>query len=390
MRKDKRKRKFLSLGRREFIQLGVFGAVATTGFILKKTILDPIPPFIVDNYMENSNIDYSTVNLKGNFVWDELYNLDFVQKYIDFAGLLKNKFSINALKYLLDHPFPIKKYQLSKDKTISDEVLVTNDFTETFPITSEDILLVHSKSYFLKLYLMGYSRLGLLNGDTPIMPEIPEYVKTVAGGTYTAAKIALRKGIGMNFNGGFHHAHADHESGFCYLNDVAITIKKLRNQKEIKKVLVVDLDVHHGDGNAKVMGKDSSVSIFDVYQSDNSFPGIIYPVDYGFGLDSLYKKRGVTDSVYLEIIKELPKAIEQKKPDIIIYLADADPHENHMLGSFRLSTEGLMKRDDYVIKAARDRDIPLAVVLAGGYPRDINDIIKIHSNTARVVKKYSS
>ncbi len=277
----------------------------------------------------------------------------------------------------------------SKEKTINDKILYESDFSSTEPVTLADILTVHSKGHILELYFKGYSYIGLLNGENPIMPELLDYVRTASGGTYAASRIALEKGIAMNFNGGFHHAMAKKESGFCYINDVAITIKKLRSEKYLKKVMVIDMDVHHGDGNAMIMGNDDNVSIFDVYQ-ENNFPYKKYPVEYAVALNSKHNGAPVTDSVYMNEIKGLPDAIEREKPDFIIYLAGADPHEGDILGGFRLTKKGLSDRDEYVIETARMKDIPVAVVTAGGYPVNVKDVVDIHTNTAKIVKDYSN
>lgn len=378
-------REFLSLKRREFIQLGLFGTVVTAGTMYKRFVLDVIPNFVVDTI---SNLeDCLVIPNKSNFVWDDKYSLNFAYKYIDFAKYLQSHTNTDFLKDLTLHPFPIDKYKLTKDNLINKGILSIDDFTDTKPVSLTDLFRVHSKGHILKLYLMGKTYLGLNNGENPLMPEIPDYVRTVSGGTYTAARIALEKGISMNLNGGFHHAMADSESGFCYINDVAIAIKKLRSENALKKVMVIDMDIHHGDGNAKVMEADKNVVIYDVYQ-ENNFPQQKYHVKYKVSINT-NEVSNVDDNYYLGAIKGIPGTIECERPDLIIYLAGSDPHVNDMLGGFRLSKKGLKDRDEYIIEAARKRDIPITVLMAGGYPRNIDDVVEIHSNTAELVKIYS-
>jgi len=220
-----------------------------------------------------------------------------------------------------------------------------------------------------------------------IPPGLMDYLLVACGGTYAAARIALDRGAAMNLNGGFHHAFASHESGFCYINDVAIAIKILRSQKLAEKAMIVDLDVHHGDGNASVMMNDKHTAIYDFYQEDN-FPAVKIPVKYpqamrGGGFN-------VKDSVYLERLEAtLPQAMDAESPDLIFYLAGSDPHLNDMLGDFKLTAEGLRKRDEFVLRTARERNIPVAVVCAGGYPKVMEDIVDILTGTISAVKGHT-
>lgn len=376
------------MGRREFLQLASFGALWGAAYAFKKTVLNPIPDFAIDKFPRASSSHKNTAIQKGIFVWDDEYHLNFVDKYLRLAKFVQEKSGTQILMDFTAHPFPVQKYKLAKEKSLNEGTLEDSDFANTAPLTIADLFRVHSKGYVLKLYLMGYSYTGIFNGENPIVPEIVDYARIASGGTYTASQIALEKGIAMNINGGFHHAMGNHEYGFCYINDVAIAIKNLRSEKKIRKAMVVDMDIHHGDGNARIMGNDPSVAIFDIYQEDN-FPKKKYPVDYPISIKSKYLDGGINDNIYFEAIKGLPAAIEREKPDLMVYLAGADPHKNDMLGNFKLTKKGLMNRDEYVIESARTRDIPVTVVLAGGYPKRIQDIVDINSNTILTVKKYS-
>ncbi len=385
-RKNKPKRAFFSLGRREFLQLGLFSAAVGLGYWGKKNILDPIPDFAQKGGRGEPKTELPAT--AGNLVWDGQYDLQFAHKYIDFAKKMQDMTQSDLFADITAHPFPIDKYRLTRENALAQKIAAPEDFSPTAPFSIEDLAGVHSKGYLLKIYLLSYSFLGLANGENPLMPEMPGYVRIAGGGTYTAAQIALEKKIAMNINGGFHHAMADHENGFCFINDTAITIKKLRSENKIKKALVVDLDIHHGDGNARIMANDPKVAIFDVYQ-ENTYPYKKYPVEYSVPIDTKRVSGRVTDDFYLNALKGLPAAVKKEQPDLILYLAGADPHKNDMLGAFHLSKEGLRQRDRFVIETARQHGVPIAITTAGGYPRKINDCVEIHTNTVDLVRQYS-
>lgn len=374
---------FLQWNRREFIKLSAFGATLGFGLAGKKIFLDPIPSFA--HVAKTNMADDFQLPTTGVFVWDEIYRMKFAQDAIDLANWVEEKTGIPALGNISGHPFPVKKYLLAKERTIETGALTEQDFVPTKAIDYQTMYMVHSRSHIHKLRMLEASRAGLLHGENVIPPGLMEYLKMACGGTYTAARIALSRGVAMNMNGGFHHAFADHESGFCYVNDVAIAIKLLLDQGLIKKAMIVDLDVHHGDGNASITLGDRRVAIYDFYQEDN-FPSEKIPVAHPVAMRAM-AATAVTDQVYLEALRStLPRAVESEAPDIIFYLAGSDPFLDDVLGSFLLTKQGLRQRDEFTLETVRKRDIPVAVVCAGGYPKSIGDIVDILSGTMAAVK----
>ncbi len=280
------------------------------------------------------------------------------------------------------HIFPTIKYQRLYSAAIKQKILKEEDIFKPRPLKDEDLLLVHSKSYLRKLELLALSPLGMLNGENPVSRQILKAVRLSSGGTYLACKLALKYGIGMNLAGGFHHASSNQEEGFCYYNDVALAVKKLQKEDKLNKVMVIDCDVHHGNGTAMLFQDDDSVFIFDIYQEDN-YPMPKVKVDYAVGLNSY---AGIDDEKYLKELTVLPNLIDKFSPELIIYVAGADPYKGDQLGGFNLSQEGLKKRDEYVIGLAKEKEIPVGIVLGGGYAERIEDTIEIHLNTIKAIK----
>ncbi len=298
-------------------------------------------------------------NLPGpNFVWNPTYRVRF---------------------WL--HIFPAGKYGLIYDHAIEKRILTEDDFIKNAPVDDHDLRMVHGRGYLYRLYFLGYTPLGLINGENPISFRILNRLRFACGGTYLAGRIALERGLGMNLCGGFHHAFACREAGFCHLNDMAVAIRKLQQEREIDRAMVIDCDVHQGDGTAAIFQKDDLVFTFSIHQED------LYPRPKAIGdYDiSLYSNLKVDDDRYLEELKVLPGLIENHRPDLIIYLAGADPFVEDRLGGFLLTKEGLLARDAYVLGLCKELQIPTAIVLGGGYARNTEDTVEIHLNTIRVV-----
>ncbi|MGD8370345.1 MAG: histone deacetylase [Syntrophobacterales bacterium] len=297
---------------------------------------------------------------KANFVWSSRYRVRF-----------------------WFHIFPARKYGLLHDRAVEENILTLDDFIQPNSLDDSDLRLVHGRGYLYRLYFLGITRLGLLNGENPITINSLKKLKTACGGTYLACKIALEQGLGMNLCGGFHHAFPCREAGFCHLNDMAVAIRKLQMQRAIDRAMVIDCDVHQGNGTAAIFAKDDSVFTFSIHQED------LYPHpkaigDYDISLNSNLK---VDDETYLEKLNALEELIKDHRPDLIIYLAGADPFVEDRLGGFLLSKEGLMARDAYILGLCNKLKIPTAIVLGGGYARNTADTVEIHLNTIRVVSR---
>lgn len=281
------------------------------------------------------------------------------------------------------HLFPVKKYFLIYNRILNEKVLTPADFIQSSPLCDQDLTLVHSRGYMVRLYLLALTPMGLINGENPISWNIFKKLKVACGGTYLACKIALEKGMGMNLGGGFHHAFAGREEGFCHLNDMAVAIRKLQAERYIDRAMVIDCDVHQGNGTASIFQGDDTVFTFSIHQDD------IYPYEKAYSdYDiSLHGSLRVDDEKYLEQLEVLPDLIKKHRPDLVIYLAGADPFKKDRLGGFLLTKQGLMDRDAYVLELCARLSIPVAIVLGGGYAPNIDDTVEIHLNTVRVVNR---
>ena len=210
----------------------------------------------------------------------------------------------------------------------------------------------------------------------PYSPELAEAVWLAAGGTILAAQSALRDGFGSNLSGGFHHAYANHGEGFCAIHDVAVAVRRLQADGNIKKAMIVDTDVHHGNGTAAIFGDDPSVFTVSIHQENN------YPVDKPPSNVDLNMPDGAGNDEYLAaLIPTVQRCMDNFQPDMMFYIGGADPYNEDQLGGLSLSMEGLKRRDREVFEAARSRGIPVATALAGGYARRVEDTVAIHVNT---------
>jgi acetoin utilization deacetylase AcuC-like enzyme len=205
------------------------------------------------------------------------------------------------------------------------------------------------------------------------MPALADGFRLMTGGTIAAAAAALEDGRAAHLGGGLHHAFANHGEGFCPLNDVAVAIRVL--QRSVRRAAVVDLDVHHGNGTAMIFERDESVFTFSMHQQHN-YPFFKPRGDLDIGLED-----GAGDARYLALLSDALPHVLASGPDLIVYLAGADPFENDRLGGLRLTKPGLAERDRLVIAAARSAGVPLVVVLAGGYAADVRDTVDIHVAT---------
>jgi acetoin utilization deacetylase AcuC-like enzyme len=283
-----------------------------------------------------------------------------------------------------DHVFPSIKYRLVKEKLLREHIAEPGDFIEPAPASDDDIALVHHREYLRKLQTGKLSYLEVLRLEIPYSRELIRAVWLCAGGSILAGRLALEDGVAVNVGGGFHHAYPDHGEGFCVLNDFAVAIRSLQKDRAIERAMTVDCDVHQGNGTAAIFGGDHTVFTLSIHQ-ENNYPYPKPPSSLDINLDD-----GVGDEEYLgELAQGLDRALAEFSPDLIFYVAGADPYREDQLGGLRLSLEGLEKRDRLVFEKARRKNIPVAVVLAGGYARRLDDTIEIHSNTIRVAKEFA-
>jgi acetoin utilization deacetylase AcuC-like enzyme len=279
------------------------------------------------------------------------------------------------------HRFPIAKYARLREQVIIDGTLGAGALREPESATREALLLAHTADY-VDRFIAGRlapdetRRLGL-----PWSPALVERSLRTVGGTCEAAAAALEHGVTMNLAGGTHHAFAGHGEGFCVFNDVVVAIRLLQRAGRIRRAAIVDLDVHQGNGTHAILAGDSSVFTFSMHGGKN------YPFHKVPGSLDIELGDGTRDEEYLERLgAALPRVLAQAEPDLVVYLAGADPHEGDLLGRLSLSFEGLARRDAHVIESCREVGLPITVTIAGGYGRQLSDTIRIHAETARIAR----
>jgi acetoin utilization deacetylase AcuC-like enzyme len=274
------------------------------------------------------------------------------------------------------HVFPSQKFRLLYELFLHEKIAAADDILQPDRASDEDLLRVHTQDWVTKLKTGTLTASEIMKLEVPYSPELAEAVWLAAGGTILAGQLALRDGFAGNLSGGFHHAYASHGEGFCALNDVAVAIRRLQSDRAIKKAIVVDTDVHHGNGTAHIFRDDDSVFTLSIHQ-ENNYPAHKPSSNLDLPLDD-----GVEDDEYLStLLPAVEKSLDAFRPDILFYVGGADPFCEDQLGGLRLSKSGLKARDKGVFQLARSRNIPVATTLAGGYARRVEDTIRIHANT---------
>jgi acetoin utilization deacetylase AcuC-like enzyme len=291
---------------------------------------------------------------------------------LPFKLIYDQRYDLN----LGDHVFPSQKYRLVYEALRQSGIADSNDFLSPAPATDDDVLRVHTSAYVRKLKTGSLSRGELQQLEIPYSQELIKACWLGAGGSILAGHHALIDGWSANIGGGFHHACPDHGEGFCVIHDVAIAIRRLQSGGAIERAMIVDTDVHHGNGTATIFAEDENVFTLSIHQLHN-YPFIKPPSTMDINLPD-----GVEDEDYLAILKEhLRKAFSIFSPQIVFYVAGADPYREDQLGGLALTMEGLARRDALVMGYARKNKCPLAITLAGGYARRVEDTVAIHVGT---------
>lgn len=282
-------------------------------------------------------------------------------------------------KYYVDvgaHVFPMAKYRLIRDRLLEDGLARHDDFVEPKAATAEDALLVHTEEYVGKLLNGTLSPQEILTLELPCSKELVEAAFLGAGGTISAVRSSLERGAGVNVAGGFHHAFPDHGEGFCVLNDVAMGVARALEDGPVKRIAVVDCDVHQGNGTAAIFRDDKRVFTFSMHQ-DQNYPLWKPPSDLDVGLPN-----GADGATYLGLLDDaLNRIFTAFEPEQVLYVAGADPYRGDLLGGLSLEVEDLAERDRLVMTGCATRRIPFAVTLAGGYARETDDTISIQAAT---------
>jgi acetoin utilization deacetylase AcuC-like enzyme len=281
-----------------------------------------------------------------------------------------------------DHVFPVKKFKWLRDRLLRTRFAAPEDFVEPEPATDEDVLLVHDAEWVDKLRSGTLSYQDILRMEIPYSRQMVEAFWFAAGGSILTARLALRDGLGFNVGGGFHHGFPDHGEGFCAINDVGIAIRRLQRDGMLRRAMVVDCDVHHGNGTAAMFAGDDSVFTLSIHQANN------YPSEKPPSSLDIHLADGIGDVEYLHRLGNgYRAAMAMFKPELIMYVSGADPYREDQLGGLSLTFDGLRERDRLVLWTALTRGVPVAIVLAGGYAESVEDTITIHANTAAVAKE---
>jgi acetoin utilization deacetylase AcuC-like enzyme len=274
------------------------------------------------------------------------------------------------------HIFPSQKFRLIYEMLLREGIATKGDCVRPDPASDEDILRVHTPDWVRKLQTGTLTASDVMKLEVPYSPELVEAIWLAAGGSILAGQSALSDGFGSNLSGGFHHAYPDHGEGFCAIHDVAVAIRKLQADGAAKKAMVVDTDVHHGNGTAAIFRNDPTVFTISIHQENN------YPAHKPASSIDLNMDDRADDDEYLgALIPVVQTALDEFRPEIVFYVGGADPYCEDKLGGLSLTKEGLKARDRKVFEEARRRRIPVATTLAGGYARRVEDTVRIHVNT---------
>jgi acetoin utilization deacetylase AcuC-like enzyme len=279
-----------------------------------------------------------------------------------------------------EHVFPSRKYRLIRNRLLDEGVADPGDFIEPQPVADQEILRVHEPGWVDRLKNGTLSAEEILKLEIPYSKQMVEAFWLATGGTILAARNALHDRLGFNIGGGFHHAFPGHGEGFCAIHDVAIAIRALQHEALIERALVVDCDVHHGNGTAAIFAGERRVLTLSLHQVNN------YPSDKPASTIDVHLRDGTGDDEYLDRLRGALGVALSFAPGILFFLAGADPYREDQLGGLSLSMDGLKRRDRMVFEAALTQKIPVAVVLAGGYARRTEDTVAIHCNTVKVAR----
>lgn len=281
-----------------------------------------------------------------------------------------------------EHRFPMDKYDLLPDQLLYEGTVQESDFFHPEPITEAQILRTHTSEFWEKLKTGNLSRHEIRTMGFPFHPALVERAKHIAGGSLQAYDYARKDGVSLNIAGGTHHSYADRGEGFCLFNDFAIAANELLHRKEVNQIMIVDLDVHQGNGTAKIFEHEDRVFTFSMHGENN------YPLKKEKSDKDVPLKDGIQDLEYLRILdQELPTTVEQVKPDVIFYLSGVDILETDKLGRLACTKEGCKRRDEMVFELCQSLQIPVVVAMGGGYSTQISDIIDAHANTYRVANR---
>ena len=280
------------------------------------------------------------------------------------------------------HRFPMIKYELIPEQLIYEGTVSQDQFFHPEPLSDEQLLLTHTAEFLDKLKNQTLSAKEIRAIGFPMTPLLIQRGRHIANGTLQCAKYAMEHGVAMNIAGGTHHSFADHGEGFCIYNEIALSAHNLLATGKIKKALVVDLDVHQGNGTAKIFEGDNRVYTWSMHGERN------YPTrKENSDLDTALPDK-TEDALYLKTVRDiLPRLIDEVEPDIVFYLSGVDILKSDKLGRLSVSIPGCKERDKIVLETCKKNNLPVAISMGGGYSPRIVDIIDAHANTYRLAQE---
>jgi len=279
-----------------------------------------------------------------------------------------------------NHVFPIKKFELVRDQLLKEGTVRLSELVEPQPARIEDVLLVHTEDYISRLRNGTLTTREIRRLGLPWSKSLVRRSFLAISGTIKAARHSLKNEVASNLAGGTHHAFPDRGEGFCVLNDVAVAIRVLQKENLARRFLIVDCDVHQGNGTAFIFKNDAEVFTFSMHGAKN------YPLFKETSTLDVELPDKTNDAEFLAALNEALPEIFQHEPELVFYLGGADPYERDKLGRLGLTIEGLRRRDEMVLRFAKEKQVPIVTTMSGGYAHDINDTVEIHCNTIRAVK----
>lgn len=280
------------------------------------------------------------------------------------------------------HVFPSQKFRLLYERLLRVGFACEEDFIAPEPASDDDVRLVHDPQWVKKLRTGTLTYQEILKLEIPYSRHMVEAFWLAAGGSILAGRLALEQGVGFNLGGGFHHGFPAHGEGFCAINDIAVAVRRLQRDGAIRRAMVVDTDVHQGNGTAAIFAGDATVFTLSIHQFKN------YPTEKPPSSLDIHLADGIGDAEYIHRLGNAYRAaLGMFEADLVVYVSGADPFHQDQLGGLGLTFDGLRERDRLVMWTALQRRIPVAIVLAGGYAENVEDTISIHAHTAEVAKE---
>lgn len=282
------------------------------------------------------------------------------------------------------HRFPAEKYALLRRRVEASGLFRPEDFVEPDAVSEADLLRAHTPDYVQKIFSGDLTREEQNRIGFPWSPGMVERTRRTTGGTILACRYALRESVAVNLAGGTHHAFTDRGEGFCVFNDSVVASRVLKAEGLIRRVVIIDCDVHQGNGTAALVRDDPTIFTFSIHAANN------YPQEKETSALDIELPDGTGDEDYLRAVEgALSEALSRAEADLAIYLAGADPFAGDRLGRLALTKDGLARRDELVFAACAERHLGVAVTMAGGYGRDIQDTIDIHARTVGIAESWS-